>query len=170
MRGSKSKSRQLRGRTMFRANDSADTSEGLRLLDTSATAGGDGKFVGHYDTDGLTPLMYAAHRGQLGMVKLLIARGANNLAIASRWGMTALHFPAGEGHEEVVAYLMHNGAQSGQQDKGGDMPLMEASRRGQARVVVLLPEHMGGQGLGNKKKKWHLAVYVVHEELLVVSG
>jgi ankyrin repeat protein len=81
------------------------------------------------------------------MVKLLVGKGANIHATSSHFGMAALHCAAERGHEEVVAYLLANGADPMRLDNSDWTPLMRASGRGRLGVVLLLLEHMGGQGL-----------------------
>jgi ankyrin repeat protein len=94
----------------------------------------------------MTPLIHAASAGRLEIVKLLIGKGVDIHATASH-AQTALHLAATHGHEEVVAYLLEHGAQTGHQDVFGDTPLMSAVRMGRPRGALLLLEHMGGQGL-----------------------
>jgi ankyrin repeat protein len=89
--------------------------------------------------------------------------------------MTALHFAAIGGHEEVVAYLLENGAQVEQQDGHGYTPLMYASEGGHLRVVLLLLEHMGEQVQGLEvtderdygRTALHLAVARGHDEVVI---
>jgi ankyrin repeat protein len=58
-------------------------------------------------------LCAAAQRGHLSVVELLLKKGTNhgaNIHQASDQGVTPLHQAALEGHQEVVDYLMGNGA------------------------------------------------------------
>jgi ankyrin repeat protein len=126
---------------LFRAIDLANEDEVMRLLDAEPTLVGKVEcgFSG-------TPLVRAAFNGQLDMVKLLTQRGAS-IHATSRVGRTALHYAAEQGHEEVVVYLLDNGADSMHQDTSGYTPLVRASIGGRVRVVLLLLEHKGGEGV-----------------------
>jgi len=59
--------------------------------------------------DGFTALMWASHRGQLGIVRELCERGANVNA-ASNDGTTALMMASLKGHLEIVRELRERGS------------------------------------------------------------
>jgi ankyrin repeat protein len=155
---------------MFTAIRSGDVDEVLRLLEADPTLL-EKEGIGHeeYPRDAMTPFLLAACVGKLDMVKLLVGRGANVCATSSDSGMTALLFAAEEGHEEVVAYLLANGADAMRLDEFGNTPLLNASDRGHLGVVLLLLEHMGGQGLEARddcgSTALQLAVYRGREEV-----
>jgi ankyrin repeat protein len=133
---------------MFRAIRSGDVDEVLRLLEADPTLRDEqGEGYGSYPGDTMPSIVLAASVGKLDMVKLLVGRGANIHTTSSRSCKTALHFAATEGHEEMVVYLLDNGADPMRLDKVGWTPLMYASVRGHLGVVLLLLEPMGGQGL-----------------------
>jgi ankyrin repeat protein len=135
--------------TMFEAIDSGDARTVSMLLDARPTllekkVSTGGVYVHRLcSSDELTPLMYAARADELGLVKLLLRRGAK-INAESFFSQTALHFAAESGHAGVVAYLLYSGAQP---RNHSPTPLMYASMKGHGRVVPLLLEHMGGQGL-----------------------
>jgi ankyrin repeat protein len=118
----------------------------------------------------MPPFIFAASVGKLDMVKLLVGRAANIHATSSDSGMAALHCAAKEGHEEVVVYLLGNGADPMRLDESGCTPLMYASERGHLRVVLLLLEHMEGQGLETGDivgyTALHKAIQWRHEEVV----
>jgi ankyrin repeat protein len=129
---------------MFRAIDSGDASEVMRLVDADPAL----LETGNNPWNKETPLMYAAAAGQLEIVKRLIGKGANISAMTTYVDKTALHFAAENGHEEVVAYLLQSGAQAGQQSREGFTAFMLACMRGHVCVALLLLEQMGGQAQG----------------------
>jgi ankyrin repeat protein len=142
------------GGPIFRAINSGNASEVLRLLNADPRllnkADVAQQAVARLSKPGLpriwaTPLMYAARLGKLDMVKLLREAGAE--INAGTGGRTALHWAGEFGHEEVVAYLLDQGARPGPRGANGPTPLMLACVRGHVRVALLLLDHMGGQGL-----------------------
>ena len=68
-----------------------------------------GADVNVQDTDGLTPLHFAAENGQLQVAKLLIESGA---LVDAKYinGLTPLHRAALHGHTEILKLLIENGA------------------------------------------------------------
>jgi ankyrin repeat protein len=87
--------------------------------------------------------------------------------------MTALHLAAGEGyegHEEVVALLLENGAHTNRKDDHGRTPLMRACVIGHLGVVKMLVQHMGVQGLDKEDEDaWttlHYAAAWGHPEVV----
>jgi ankyrin repeat protein len=61
------------------------------------------------DTDGVTPLMMAAQRGQRELVQLLVRSGAD-INVRCKRGHTALTWAARHGDADIVAYLVRHGA------------------------------------------------------------
>jgi ankyrin repeat protein len=92
------------------------------------------------------PLAMAAWNGHLGVVRLLIERGANVNATGAR-GRRALTYAAQRGHAEVVALLLREGANANFIRYNGATPLMLACTNGHLGVVKVLVQHMGGRGL-----------------------
>jgi ankyrin repeat protein len=157
---------------MLRAIYSGDVDEVLRLLEADPTLLEKEGGVGYGPTlrDQITPVVLAASVGKLDMVKLLVGRGANIHTTSPIRGMAALHCAAEVGHEEVVVYLLDNGADPMRLDKSDCTPIMRASERGHLRVVLLLLEHTEGQGLetGNIAgyTALHKAIEGRHEEVV----
>lgn len=114
--------------------------EVARLLDADPT------LLERVDENRDRPLTRAAERGELGIVRLLLERGANINATGC-WQQTALHWAAEGGHEEMVAFLLSQGAQTSGSNDFGLTPLLWACLRGHLGVLRLLLQHNGGQGL-----------------------
>ena len=73
------------------------------------------------DTDGLKPLHWAADRGHVDIVRLLLARGAA-VDVLDPDGQTPLHYAASCGHLEAAQALLEAGADPAAQDGDGATP------------------------------------------------
>jgi ankyrin repeat protein len=118
---------------------------------------------------GDTLLTRAAATSHVGMVQLLLERGAD--VNASTYGGTpALHRAAYYGHEEVVSTLLSSGADVYRRSVGGDTALMKASWSGHVAVVRLLLRSMGGCGLDWRNRQeftvLYLACYHGHADIV----
>ncbi|CAM6079456.1 unnamed protein product [Sphagnum tenellum] len=74
------------------------------------------------DSDGRTPLIWAADRGELSAVEILLAKGAE-INAQDIEGQTALHYATVCEQEAVAKYLFEHGADADIADKEGDTPL-----------------------------------------------
>jgi ankyrin repeat protein len=88
---------------------------------------------------GITPLMRAAEKGQLDVVKSLVSMGADVNA-RSEGGVAALLYAVRGGHLEVVDYLVDHGADVNAMDSMGFTPLMLAAIPGKLDIVQSLIE------------------------------
>jgi hypothetical protein len=103
------------------------------------------------DWEGFTPLMFAAEKGRLETVRLLIAAGAN-VNRKSESGLTALHLAAGGNKDEKVARLLLGaGADPSLSTRDGLSP-GDFAARNPALKGSLLAEELYGKGPGNGKK------------------
>ena len=83
-----------------------------------------------------TPLMLAALRGQLDLVKKLVERDAD----VNKTGWTPLHYAATGGHLRAMAFLIGAGADVNAESPNGTTPLMMAAMYGNDATVKLLLE------------------------------
>ncbi len=74
---------------------------------------------GQEDADGITPLMRAAARGQLGELGGLLAKGTDVNARTTEQRVTALMFAAYFGHADAVKALLAKGARLDLKDAQG---------------------------------------------------
>lgn len=89
---------------------------------------------------GYTALSGAVARGDAGIVRLLLAHGAN---AQHRYGSgySPLHEAAAGGKLEIIKLLLANGADPNAQTEDGQSPLAMAQAKGQAEAEALLHEH-----------------------------
>jgi ankyrin repeat protein len=148
---------------IIRAIREGNEEEVIRLLDA------DPALLEGENGRGNRPVALAALYGQLGVVTLLIERGASLNTTAAR-GRTALHYAAGWGYEEVAALLLDKGAHANSRDQYGTTPLMRACVNGNLSVVRMLLQHRQGQGLQERSDRgWtalHNAASSGHEEVV----
>jgi len=85
-------------------------------------------------------LMFAAERGFLPIVTLLVEGGAN-VNYKNRYGYTALHASVSGGHLEVARYLVDKGADVQATEEKGRTPLFFAIGHNDLDSVRLLKEH-----------------------------
>jgi ankyrin repeat protein len=96
---------------------------------------------------GETPLMLAALRGNLPVVKDLLARGAR----VNRDGWTPLHYAASSESPDTVTLLLDRGAQIDARSPNGTTPLMMAARYGAIDSADLLLERGADATLRNQR-------------------
>lgn len=93
-----------------------------------------------------TPLMMAALKGQLELVKQLVDRGAD----VNKTGWTPLHYAATGGHLEIMSLLLDRYAYIDAESPNGTTPLMMAAQYGSAAAVKLLLEAGADPTLRNR--------------------
>jgi ankyrin repeat protein len=84
-----------------------------------------------------TPMHYAALRGHVGVLALLVDRGANVNAVSEN-GTTALMLAASEGRLDTVSFLLKRGADPALVNDAGRTAETWARERDHLRVVELL--------------------------------
>jgi ankyrin repeat protein len=93
---------------------------------------------------GMSPLLYAAYKGKLPVVKLLLKKGAD-IQARDNEGWTVLHCAADSEDAELVQYLLDNGALelldiTATSNTPGDTPLHVAASHNRLPVVKILVE------------------------------
>jgi ankyrin repeat protein len=88
------------------------------------------------DTNGRTPLSWAAENGHEAVVKLLLEKGAELESKDNEHGRTPLSWAAENGHEAVVKLLLEKGAELESKDMYTSHGQMEWRRK-----VTFLWEH-----------------------------
>jgi uncharacterized protein len=78
-----------------------------------------------------SPLMLAALRGQLDLVKKLVDRDAD----VNKTGWTPLHYAASGGHVPVIEFLLEHSAYIDAESPNGTTPLMMAAMYGSPEAV-----------------------------------
>eukprot|EP01047_Picozoa_sp_COSAG01_P051418 COSAG01_NODE_5304_length_4350_cov_8.058104_1_plen_222_part_00 len=127
-------------RSLAQAAKAGDTERVRTLL----RSGEDGAASNDRVEDGDTPLILAAFRGHVEVVKILLAwievGTADSVNYRKKDGDTALMRAAFSGHVEVVRLLLANGARVDDQHDNGASALMWAAYKGHADVVDILIE------------------------------
>jgi ankyrin repeat protein len=123
------------------------------------------------DDEGRMPILWACEKGHVGAVRVLLEHmGEEGLEETDYDGYTGLHWAALEGHEELVTFLIGEGAQPDVADKTGLLPIMSASERGHLGVVQLLVQHMGDEVLqardADARTVLHFAAYWGREKVV----
>ncbi|MEO7391491.1 MAG: ankyrin repeat domain-containing protein, partial [Ramlibacter sp.] len=93
-----------------------------------------------------SPLMMAALKGNLPLVKKLIERDAD----VNKTGWTALHYAATGGHVAIIDLLLENHAYIDAASPNGTTPLMMAAHYGSAAAVKLLLDGGADPALKNQ--------------------
>jgi ankyrin repeat protein len=103
--------------------------------------------VDSLDSQGVTPLVVAASRGQSLAADYLCGKGAK-VDFQCRDGQTALHFAVTAESLETVKVLLHHGAKS-QPDSYGTTPLIRAYEVGNQAIIEVLQQSTSGAVAGS---------------------
>jgi ankyrin repeat protein len=119
-----------------------------------------GALANSRDEDGATPFMMACEAGHMGVVTVLLEHvGLQALQETNEHGLAALHYAAMWGHEEMVNFLMGQGAQANSKDEDGTTPFMWACGEGRLGVVRLLLQHIGPEALHERDERGMTALH-----------
>ena len=105
------------------------------------------------DNDGGSPLLYAAIRNQLEILRTLLDAGAR-IDIETKQHYTPLCFASHRGHEQIAQLLIERGADIEHKGDDGFTPLIFATKGGHTKIVELL---LGKKALVDKRDKDGLA-------------
>ena len=112
-----------------------------------------------------TPFTSAVDAGDIDMVNLFLAHGAN----VQRDGGRALIMAAGRGSTEVIARLVEAGAETEFRDPTGNTALMVAAGKGNAGAVKTLLEHGADQTTVNRRGQSALEIAERNKRKAVVE-
>ena len=106
---------------------------------------------------GITPLTFAAEKGNMEIIKMLVEDGNALVNDVSSYGVTPLIAAAAAGNDEVVAYLVGQGANVSAKDDWGKTALIYAANIDNPKLVssvikldktaVNLPDNLGNTAL-----------------------
>ena len=85
-----------------------------------------------------TPLLWAVHRRNHGVVRLLLTCNSIDIEKQGNYGQTALWLAAEYEDVEMVRLLTNGGADPNKANHNGQTPLMRASRRRNMQILALL--------------------------------
>lgn len=112
----------------------------------------EGADVNAAHADGMTPLHWAAYRGDDAMTALLLYAGANPHEVTRLGDYTPLHLAARSGNPAVVRDLLEGGADPVAMTATGVEPVHLAAGAGKTEAVVLLLEH--GADIDTRDREW----------------
>jgi ankyrin repeat protein len=110
----------------------------------------DNAYVDAQNSRQATPLLEAAVRGHIQLVKILVQHGADVLHTISG-GMTSLMLAAAVGELEVVSYLMEQGVPINASNDWGNTALLVAAGCGRTEVLAFLLQNGAAVDVKNKK-------------------
>lgn len=103
------------------------------------------------DSLGVSALMLATANGDLPVVNLLLARGADpNATYPKSMGMAPLHIAAADGDVDIIAALITHGANVNIDNAMGDIPLHYVAISGSKEAAQLLIDNGATIGVVNK--------------------
>ena len=100
-----------------------------------------GEDVNAAQGDGMTALHWAARRGDVDLIRMLLTAGANVGATTRLGGYTSLLMASRLGHAAAIEALVAGGADVNRADTNGTTPLMLAAASGRADAVKTLLTH-----------------------------
>jgi ankyrin repeat protein len=130
---------------------------------------GQGAQANSTDEDSATPFMLACKEGWVGVARVLLQHvGPQALLETDEQGRMTVHVAADRGYEEMLTFLISEGAPANSRDYGGNTPLLWASYKGRTGVVQMLVQHIGKQAVQDTDNSGvtalHYAAIGGHEE------
>lgn len=120
------------------------------------------------DSWGFRPFYWACQNGDIYVVQRLVKAGADINARRRDGNITALGIAASKAHDEVVRYLLEQGAEVDVQDQDYGTPLYIAAENGCLPIVRQLLEHRANVNLtgGLHRRPLNAAAYYGHFEVV----
>jgi ankyrin repeat protein len=103
------------------------------------------------DKDAATPLRYALQSGQRDSAEILIAAGAEKVAVKNEGNQRMLHYAFRQKDLALVRLLLANGADTEEQDENGNTLLHLAARDPNQEVAELLIAHHANANAQNQR-------------------
>ena len=122
--------------------------------------------IGITDSEGLTPLHYAAAYGHNDMVEFLL-KNVQDISQQDNIGRTPLHLAAYHGRYRIVELLLKNGYDVSKPDNEGSTPLHYAAANRQNRIVELLIEN--GQDVSQPDNEGSTPLHIAATKGLVIT-
>jgi ankyrin repeat protein len=114
------------------------------------------------DNNGESPVMYAAQKGSLDIVKYLIETKNANAYLCNKNGDTLLHCAAKSGEPQLVDYLFDTHRKLNSVNKNGETPLITAAVNKQWDSVILLTKKHAN--LHAKKRNGMTVLHIASEQ------
>lgn len=120
------------------------------------------------DSWGFRPFYWACQNGDIYVVQRLVKAGADINARRRDGNFTALGIAADKSHDEIVQYLLEQGAEVDVQDQDYGTPLYIAAENGSLPIVQQLLEHRANINLsgGLHRRPLNAASYYGHLEVV----
>ncbi|KAK2866770.1 hypothetical protein Q7C36_002826 [Tachysurus vachellii] len=120
------------------------------------------------DEDGMTPVLWAAHHGNLEALRVMLGRGGEPDK-CDLWGNSPLHLAAAHGHLDCLSFLVSFGANVWCLDNDYHTPLDVAAVRGHMDAVRYLDSVAGRQSSLNPKLVRKLKERALHRAELRIK-
>ncbi|GFR27575.1 ankyrin-3 [Trichonephila clavata] len=125
-----------------------------------------GAHVNCQDNYGMTPLHYAAMRGNTFATTQLLKSNKINTETSDKQEMTALHCAANYNSPEVVKLLLEGGAHPEATDENMSTPLHLAATTGSKKIIILLLNSVEEHGGHDKLRRYmNILIYVDEKNL-----